>query len=57
MRKSGNIIPLFFLAVTLNSCFSSSHDNCVDQLVKDGYSYEEAVEVCDDARNDSYRGE
>ena len=42
------IIPIFFTA-----CSGGGYDNCVKGMVDDGYSIEEAQELCHDAETES----
>lgn len=37
----------------LYSCSGDKKSNCIESMMDDGYSYDEAKEACDDAERDS----
>jgi hypothetical protein len=49
-------LSLLFLLVTFASC-KSNREQCIDDMMKDGYDYEAAWEACDEAANDNMRYE
>lgn len=49
-------LSLLFLLVTFASC-KSNREQCIDDMMKDGYDYESACEDCDEAANDNLRYE
>lgn len=51
MKRIILLVIIFSATVILTSCRNSSK-SCTDKMMDDGYSYEEAQEACDDARNE-----
>jgi hypothetical protein len=49
-------LSLLFLLVTFAFC-KSNREQCIDDMMKDGYDYESACEACDEAANDNMRYE
>lgn len=49
-------LSLLFLLFTFASC-KSNREQCIDDMMKDGYDYESACEACDEAANDNMRYE
>lgn len=54
-NKSLVILTLALPFLLLSSCDMGSRD-CVQSMVEDGYSYEEAKDVCDDTSYGKMRG-
>lgn len=55
MKNLRNIllIVMVILSIGLTACSTGGYDNCVQGMVDDGYSVEEAQELCHDAEMDS----
>lgn len=51
-RKTTILITAIVL-IGLTGCSSGGYDNCVKGMVEEGYSLEEAQELCHDAEVDS----
>ena len=55
MKKNNKnlFIVIAIILLTSTSCSSGGYDNCVRDMVEDGYSVDEAQELCHDAEIDS----
>lgn len=50
--KKWIVIPFAIISLILTSC-EGGEESCVESLMEDGYSYEEAVDECESAALDS----
>ncbi|WP_334126694.1 hypothetical protein [Empedobacter brevis] len=50
--KRKTLLVLTITATLITTSCRNSSKSCIDKMMDDGYSYEEAREACDDARND-----
>ena len=49
--RNFNLINVLFIAlllVAITSCSSGGRDNCIEGMMADGMTYEDAADVCDD---------
>jgi hypothetical protein len=47
------LIVMVILSINLTACSNGGYDKCVQGMVDDGYSVEEAQELCHDAEMES----
>lgn len=46
--KVTNVLILCFMTFFFLGCTSGGRDNCIEGMMADGMTYEEAADVCDD---------